>query len=106
MTHTTPPAAVIFDLGGTLVHWPDWDDAAPLRWGASYDRLVQALSRENRPSRDAYVRAMREAELAHRRRTAGRRVAMCRATLGRSGTALVALGERLQAGWPMPAASG
>jgi putative hydrolase of the HAD superfamily len=59
---------VIFDLGGTLVHWPDWDDAAPLRWGASYDRLVRALPREDWPARDGYVRAMREAELAHWRR--------------------------------------
>lgn len=68
MTNSASPATVIFDLGGTLVHWPDWDDAAPLRWGGSYDRLVSALPRQHWPARDAYVRAMREAELAHWRR--------------------------------------
>ena len=64
----TVPRAVIFDLGGTLVDWPDWTEAAPLRWGASYDYLVAALPRVDWPSRDAYVQAMRAAEDAHWRR--------------------------------------
>lgn len=63
---TQPPIrAVIFDLGGTLVEWPDWDDDAPRRWGLSYDNLTAALSRPDWPPREAYVAAMREAELAH-----------------------------------------
>lgn len=59
------PTAVIFDLGGTLVHWPDWDDGAPQRWAASYDHLVAALPDAHLPGRDEYVRAMRAAEASH-----------------------------------------
>jgi putative hydrolase of the HAD superfamily len=59
------PRAVIFDLGGTLVDWPDWEEDAPRRWGLSYDQLVLALSREDWPAQDRYVQAMHEAELAH-----------------------------------------
>ena len=66
MNAATPPRAVILDLGGTLVHWPDWDDAP--RWADAYDRLVAALPRPDWPEHDAFVRAMREAELAHWRR--------------------------------------
>ncbi len=62
---TAPVRAVIFDLGGTLVDYPEWDTDAPRRWGVSYDYLVAALPRNGWPDRDAYVRAMREAELAH-----------------------------------------
>lgn len=58
--------AVVFDLGGTLVHFPSWDESAVLKWAASYDAL-DALGLAT-PDRDAYVRAMREAELAHWRR--------------------------------------
>jgi putative hydrolase of the HAD superfamily len=64
----TAPRAVIFDLGGTLVDWPGWDDDAPRRWGRSHDHLVAALPDRDWPPRDAYVQAMREAELAHWRR--------------------------------------
>lgn len=59
------PRAVIFDLGGTLVDWPDWDVDAERRWGLSYDYLAAAAPREGRPEREAYARAMRAAELAH-----------------------------------------
>jgi HAD superfamily hydrolase (TIGR01509 family) len=65
MTSFRPPRAVIFDLGGTLVHWPDWDNDAPARWAASYNHLITMLPRADWPPRDLYVRAMREAELAH-----------------------------------------
>jgi putative hydrolase of the HAD superfamily len=65
MTNAHPPTTVIFDLGGTLVDWPDWDDDAPRRWGLSYDHLVAALPRDDWPARAAYVAAMRAAELAH-----------------------------------------
>src|SRR3989442_3056743 len=59
------PRAVIFDLGGTLVHWSDWASAAAEKWAASYDHLVTQFSDRNWPSRDAYVNAMREAEREH-----------------------------------------
>lgn len=64
----TAPRAVIFDLGGTLVDWPDWEVDAPRRWALSYDHLVRALPATSWPSQDAYVRAMSEAEQAHWRR--------------------------------------
>jgi putative hydrolase of the HAD superfamily len=59
-------AAVVFDLGGTLVHWPEWETGAAAKWGASYDALVQAGLAP--PDRETYVHAMRGAELAHWRR--------------------------------------
>lgn len=59
------PRAVIFDLGDTLVHWPDWDGDAPRRWALSYDYLVNAAPRDGWPTRETYAAAMRRAELAH-----------------------------------------
>ena len=58
--------AVIFDLGGTLVHFPSWDESASEKWTASYAAL-SALGLAP-PDRDAYVQAMREAELGHWKR--------------------------------------
>ena len=60
-----PPRALIFDLGGTLVDWPDWEQDAPRRWGVSHDYLLAAAPAPDWPSRGAYVEAMRAAELAH-----------------------------------------
>jgi putative hydrolase of the HAD superfamily len=60
-----PPRAVIFDLGGTLVDWPDWEGDSPRRWGLSWDALTAALPEASWPPRDEYVRAMRAAEVAH-----------------------------------------
>jgi putative hydrolase of the HAD superfamily len=62
------PRAVIFDLGGTLVHWSDWDSGAEQKWAASYDHLVTQFADRKWPSRDAYVNAMRDAERDHWRR--------------------------------------
>ncbi|HVD52499.1 MAG TPA: hypothetical protein VNB51_10695, partial [Candidatus Udaeobacter sp.] len=62
------PRAVIFDLGGTLVHWSDWDTGADTKWAASYDHLVTQFADRRWPARDAYVGAMREAERDHWRR--------------------------------------
>jgi putative hydrolase of the HAD superfamily len=62
------PEAVIFDLGGTLVDWPDWKEDAERRWAVSYDNLVAAVPYGAWPTREAYARAMLEAELAHWRR--------------------------------------
>ncbi|HYU76198.1 MAG TPA: HAD family hydrolase [Ktedonobacteraceae bacterium] len=57
--------AVIFDLGGTLIDWPDWDEDINRRWGLSYDYLTSTLSTNSWPPRNAYVQAMREAEKNH-----------------------------------------
>lgn len=62
------PRAVIFDLGGTLVEWPDWEADVPRRWATSYDHLVASLPGNDWPRREAYVAAMREAERGHWRR--------------------------------------
>ncbi len=61
----TIPRVVIFDLGGTLVDWSDWDTDASRRWAISYDHLTAAVPRDHWPSREQYAAAMREAELAH-----------------------------------------
>jgi putative hydrolase of the HAD superfamily len=62
------PRAVIFDLGGTLVDWPDWAEDAPRRWGLTYERVVAELPGRAWPRRDDFVRACLEAEAAHWRR--------------------------------------
>ena len=63
------PRAVIFDLGGTLVQWPDWEDGAPAKWGLAYDGL-RAAHGNVAASREEFVTAMRAAELAHWERVA------------------------------------
>ncbi len=67
-----PVRAVIFDLGGTLIDWPDWDADILRRWGLSYDYLVSILARKDWPEKDAYVWAMREAEKYHWQQVAER----------------------------------
>ncbi len=57
--------AVIFDLGGTLIDWPDYIEDLPRRWGLSYSYLISTLPRTDWPSQDKYVQAMREAEQDH-----------------------------------------
>jgi HAD superfamily hydrolase (TIGR01509 family) len=59
------PRAVVFDLGGTLVHWPDWDEAAPTKWSVAYEAFRSAANGRVLPDRDAFVNAMRAAEKAH-----------------------------------------
>jgi putative hydrolase of the HAD superfamily len=61
----TAPRAVVFDLGGTLVHWPDWEEAAPTKWAFAYDALRLASHDRAWPERDVFVAAMRGAEKAH-----------------------------------------
>ena len=58
-----PPRAVVFDLGGTLINWPDWEGGAPAKWSAAYDAI--AGNGHALPARDAFVAAMRAAEKAH-----------------------------------------
>src|ERR687886_608520 len=62
------PRAVIFDLGGTLVDWPDWEQDAERRWALSYDYLTAATPGIAWPECRAYVRAMQAAEAEHWRR--------------------------------------
>ena len=64
--------AIIFDLGGTLIDWPDWDEDVDRRWGLSYDYLISRLTAHGWPPRDAYVQAMRAAEKNHWRQVAER----------------------------------
>ncbi len=66
----SPLQAVIFDLGGTLLDWPDWNEDTSRRWALSYDYLTSKLAGHSWPDRDAYVRAMLEAEQAHWHRVA------------------------------------
>ncbi len=61
----TAPRAIVFDLGGTLVHWPDWDDGAPARWSFAYDALLRAGGDRSMPARESFIAAMRDAEKAH-----------------------------------------
>ncbi len=58
------PRAVVFDLGGTLVHWPDWEGGALAKWGLAYDALQEAHG-DVAPSKEQFVEAMRAAEKAH-----------------------------------------
>lgn len=57
------PRAVVFDLGGTLVEWPD-ENPAP-RWALSYRHLIEAAPHGDWPDEAAYVEAMVAAEGAH-----------------------------------------
>jgi putative hydrolase of the HAD superfamily len=70
MQQMTAPRAVIFDLGGTLLDWPNWDEDVILRWARSYDYFTSSIPGNHWPERDTYVRAMREAENAHWQRVA------------------------------------
>lgn len=60
-----PPRAVIFDLGGTLIDWPDWDEDEGRRWSLAYDYLTSQLPSNGWPTRDEYVHAMQEAVEMH-----------------------------------------
>ena len=57
--------AVIFDLGGTLIDWLDWDEDIRRRWALSYQYLTSTVPSDDWPSCESYVSAMREAELAY-----------------------------------------
>ena len=61
----TAPRAVVFDLGGTLVHWPDWEEGAPTKWSFAYDALRGAAGARALPERERFIEAMRGAEKAH-----------------------------------------
>jgi putative hydrolase of the HAD superfamily len=55
--------AIVFDLGGTLLDFPEWDTEVALRWRAAYDNL--AAVRDGLPDAETWTRALLEAERAH-----------------------------------------
>jgi len=70
------PRAVIFDLGGTLVQWADWEDGAAAKWSVAYEAFLRAGGARAWPrgkrgltseagAREGFVAAMRAAEKAH-----------------------------------------
>ena len=59
---------MVFDLGGTLVDWPEWEEAVERWWALSYDHLPVAFPDVAWPSRQEYVRTLRSAEVEHWRR--------------------------------------
>ncbi len=60
----TAPRAVVFDLGGTLVQWPDWEEGAAAKWSLAYDAW-RATDECITAPRDEFVAAMRTSEKAH-----------------------------------------
>lgn len=71
----TQPRAVIFDLGGTLVDWPDWEQDVARRWALAYTYLAGAASQTNWPPAGVFVEAMQAAEADHWRRVVAERCA-------------------------------
>jgi putative hydrolase of the HAD superfamily len=59
------PRAVVFDLGGTLVHWPNWEEDAHLKWQSAYVALQRVAGGRALPDRESFALAMRAAEKAH-----------------------------------------
>lgn len=60
--------AVIFDLGGTLLDWADWEGEVPQRWHRAYDALVTVSAVA--ATREQFVPAMVDAEAAYWARVA------------------------------------
>jgi HAD superfamily hydrolase (TIGR01509 family) len=60
--------AVIFDLGGTLLEFPNEETAFRRAWGICYDHLVTVLADRAWPPRINFIQAMFQAETAHWRR--------------------------------------
>jgi len=78
--------AIIFDLGGTLIDWPDWDDDISRRWALSYDYLASRVATEEHlPDRDSYVQAMLGAEKHHWQQVIARQVSTTPHALIREG---------------------
>lgn len=62
------PTAVIFDLGGTLVDWVDWQNGMHSRWSRSYALAALAFPEIPWPDHDSYVVSLEQAEQAYWRR--------------------------------------
>jgi len=67
--------AVIFDLGGTLVDWPDWEQDVARRWELAHAYIARTAPHKQWPAADAFVRAMQAAEADHWRRVVAERCA-------------------------------
>ncbi len=80
-----PVRAVIFDLGGTLIDWPDWDGDIHRRWGLSHEYLVTTLPHVAWPTKEVYVQAMRAAEKNHWQQVAERQASNTPISLLRDG---------------------
>jgi len=85
MQHMTIVRAIIFDLGGTLLDWPDWNKDVGRRWALTYDYLTTKLQSNNWPSRDEFVQAMLQAEQAHWQRVVAEQWSGPPSTLVRDG---------------------
>lgn len=64
--------AIIFDLGGTLLDFPEWDTEVALRWRAAY-RDLAASGSVGLPEEDPWVQALLDAEHAHWQRVENER---------------------------------
>ncbi|MHB8574947.1 MAG: HAD family hydrolase [Dehalococcoidia bacterium] len=62
-----PIQGVIFDLGGTLLDFPDWESEVALRWRATYRRL-RDNGADALPDEEMFVQALLDAENEHWRR--------------------------------------
>ena len=56
--------ALIFDLGGTLLDFPEWESEVAARWRVAYRILVQD-ERDGLPDEESWTAAMLAAERAH-----------------------------------------
>ena len=59
--------AIIFDLGGTLLDYPNWESEVAVRWRSTYRQLC-ASPRDGLPGEEEFVRALLDAETEHWRR--------------------------------------
>lgn len=59
--------AVIFDLGGTLLEFPNWESEVGVRWLATFGKLRERGA-DGLPDEAAFVQAMLDAENEHWRR--------------------------------------
>ncbi len=62
-----PVHGIIFDLGGTLLDYPNWESEVAVRWQATFDEL-RGIRPRDLPNEEAFVQAMLAAENEHWRR--------------------------------------
>ncbi len=60
-------SGVIFDLGGTLLDFPNWESEVAIRWRTTYGEL-RAARPDDAPDEETFVQAMLDAEIEHWRR--------------------------------------
>jgi putative hydrolase of the HAD superfamily len=62
-----PVRGIIFDLGGTLLDFPNWESEVAVRWRATYGKL-RGIRPHDLPDEEVFVQAMLDAENEHWRR--------------------------------------